>query len=63
MLMGFTIYLYIYIEFKELDNVVGNGEEDDERDQKPPSDNLVNLPDSGVSLYSNGNHCIHRTWT
>ena len=32
MLMGFTIYLYIHSEFKELDNVVGNGEEDDERD-------------------------------
>ena len=32
MLVGFTIYLHIYIEFKELDNVVGNGEEDDERD-------------------------------
>ena len=40
MLMGFTIYLYIHSEFKELDNVVGNGEEDDERDQKPASDNL-----------------------
>ena len=63
MLMGFTIYLYIHSEFKELDNVVGNGEEDDERDQKPASDNLVNLPDSGVSLYSNGHHSIHRTWT
>ena len=37
--------------------------ENDERDEKPASENLVNLPDSGVSLYSNGHHSIHRTWT
>jgi hypothetical protein len=44
MLNGCTFYLYAHSEFKELDNVVGYGEEDDERDEEPASDNLVNLP-------------------
>ena len=61
--MGFTIYLYIHSELKELDNVVGYGEENDENDEESASDKLVTLSDSGVSLYSYGHHRIYRTCT